>query len=130
MQSGLISARNVKWGGRLPAVGTVVELITRATAGTDGGGSIYCPVVEFTVPSGEKISFTSDFGSLPAMHKIGQSVKIRYDTVDPQKAEIDSAMNIWLVPLILVFMGLLACCLAVAFLGVHALGISPPYPGR
>jgi hypothetical protein len=105
---------------RVAAAGTVVELTTRAT--TSGRSSIICPVVEFTATSGEKIRFISDFGSRPAGHKVGQSVNVRYDTDDPQKAEIDSAMNLWLIPLILVFMGVVACCLAVAFLGVYELG--------
>jgi len=109
---------------RVAATGTVVELTTQATA----RGSIICPVVEFTASSGEKIRFTSEFGSRPAGHKIGQSVNIRYDATDPQKAEIESAMNLWLIPLILVFMGAIACCLAVAFLGFYALGLSSSSP--
>jgi len=109
---------------RVAAVGTVVELTTQATA----RGSIICPVVEFTASSGEKIRFTSEFGSRPAGHKIGQSVNIRYDATDPQKVEIESAMNLWRIPLILVFMGAIACCLAVAFLGFYALGLSSSSP--
>jgi hypothetical protein len=105
-----------------PAAGTVVELTSRST--TSGRASIICPVVEFTAPSGEKIRFTSDFGSLPARHQIGQSINVRYDPVDPQKAEVESYMNLWLTPLILVFMGIFACCLAVVFLGVYRLGPS------
>ena len=71
------------------ATGTVVELTTQATA----RGSIICPVVEFTATSGEKVRFTSEFGSRPAGHKVGQSVNVRYDAADPQKAEIESAMK-------------------------------------
>ncbi len=107
---------------RIPATGTVVELVHRSTTG--GRTGIFCPVVEFTVPSGEKIQFTSDFGSRPASHKIGQSVNVRYDPTDPQKAEIESGMTTWLTPLILVFMGTLACCLTVVFLAVYALAPS------
>ena len=109
---------------RVAAVGTVVELTTQVTA----RGSIICPVVEFTASSGEKIRFTSEFGSRPAGHRIGQSVNVRYDAVDPQKAEIESTMNLWLIPLILVFMGAIACCLAIAFLGFYALGLSSSSP--
>ena len=106
---------------RTAATGIVVDLTTQVTQ----RGSIFCPVVEFTVPSGEKIRFTSEFGSRPAGHKIGQSVNVRYDAMDPQKAEIESTMNRWLVPLILVFMGAIACCLAVTFLGFYGIGVSP-----
>ena len=102
---------------RVATTGTVVELITQATQRS----SVLCPVVEFTVPSGEKIRFTSDFGSRPAGHKIGQSVNVRYEAADPQKAEIESTLNRWLVPLIMAFMGVIACCLAVSFLGIYFL---------
>ena len=117
------SQRN-KMEGRVATVGTVVELTMQATT----RGSIFCPVVEFTTLTGEKIRFTSDFGSRPAGHKIGQSVNVRYEAADPQKAEIESIMNLWLVPLILVFMGAVAFCLAVTFLGIYGLGVSPFSP--
>ena len=80
--------------GRVSTTGAVVELAQRTT-----------PVVEFSIPSGEKIKFTSDFGSFPASNKIGDTVKVRYDVADPQKAEVDSSMSVWLAPLILVFAG-------------------------
>ena len=108
-----------KMESRAAVVGTVVELTSRNTA--SGRASIICPVVEFTALSGEKIRFTSDFGTLPASHQVGQSVNVRYEAADPQKAEIDSATNLWLVPLILVFMGIVACCLGVSFLGFYGL---------
>ena len=104
---------------RIATTGTVVELTTQVTA--SGRASMICPVVEFAIPSGEKIRFTSEFGSRPAGHKIGQSVNVRYEVADPQKAEIESTTNRWLVPLIMVFMSIVACCLAVSFLGVYFL---------
>ena len=104
---------------RVMTTGTVVELTDRITA--SGRASIICPVVEFTLPAGEKIRFTSDFGSRPAGHKLGQSVNVRYEAADPQKAEIESTMNRWLVPLIMVFMSVVACCLAISFLAIYFL---------
>ena len=109
-----------KMEDHVAVVGTVVELTTRATARS----SMICPVVEFTAFSGEKIRFTSEFGSRPAGYKVGQSVNVRYDPVDTQNAEIESTMNLWLAPLIFVFMGVIACCLGVAFLGIYGLGAS------
>jgi len=108
---------------RAATTGTVVELTQKATASANG--YILCPVVEFSLPSGEKIKFTSEFGSFPASNKIGDTIKVRYDLTDPQKAEVDSAMSVWLAPLILVFMGLIACCLTVAFLAFYWMGFSP-----
>jgi len=110
-----------KMESRVATVGTVVELITQAGQ----RGSIFCPVVEFTVPAGEQIRFTSALGSRPAGYTIGQSVNVRYEAADPQQAEIESTLNRWLMPLILVFSGVIACCLAVTFLGIYGLGVSP-----
>ncbi len=101
---------------RVLTTGTVVELVQRATTG--GRTGIFCPVVEFSVPPGQRIQFTSDFGSRPASQKVGQTVNVRYDPSDPQKAEIESGMTTWLVPLILVFMGSIACCLTIVFLAI------------
>ena len=106
---------------RVATTGIVVELTTQVTQRS----SIFYPVVEFTTVTGEKIRFTSEFGSRPAEHKIGQSVNIRYEAADPQKAEIESTMNRWLVPLILGFMSVIAGCMGVVFLGFYGLGISP-----
>ena len=111
-----------KMESRLAATGTVVELTSRITA--SGRSTIICPVVEFAIPSGEKIRFTSDFGSRPAGHQVGQSVNVRYDPTDPQKAEIESGMTTWLVPAILAFMGAIACCLTAVFLAVSTLAPS------
>lgn len=105
---------------RVAATGTVVELTRKNTT----RGYILCPVVEFTIPSGETIRFTSEFGSRLAGHTIGQSVAVRYEPADPQKAEIESTMSLWLVPLIMGFMGLIACCLTVVFVGFYWLGLS------
>jgi hypothetical protein len=109
--------------GRAKATGTVVELVSRIT--TSGRASIMCPVVEFTTPSGEQIRFTSDFGSLPARHTVGQSVKVAYDPADPHQAEIDSAANRLIVPIILGFMGILFCCLGTVFVAVFLLARVP-----
>ena len=107
---------------RIAITGIVVELTKHITA--SGRATMICPVVEFTVPSGEKIRFTSEFGSRPASYKIGQNVNVRYDPADPQKAEVESTMNNWMVPLILVFMGAVACCMAIVFLAFY--GLIPP----
>jgi len=111
-----------KMESRAAAVGTVVELTMQQTA--SGRSSMLCPVVEFTVPAGEKIRFTSDFGSRPAGYQVGQNVNVRYDPADPQKAEIESTTTLWLVPLILVFMGFIAGCMTIVFLGYYILGVS------
>ena len=110
-----------KMQSRVPTNGTVVELAERP----GNRSTIFCPIVEFKVPSGETIRFTSEFGSRPASHTVGQVVAVRYDPADPQKAEVESDMSLWVGPLIYGFMGLIACCLSTIFLVVYASGFSP-----
>ena len=112
-----------KMEGGVAVVGTVVEL-TRQSA-VVSRSSMFYPVVEFSAMSGEKVRFVSSFGSRPVGYKVGQSVNVRYDAVDTQKAEIESKMTLWLVPLILVFIGIVACCLTVVFLAFYWMGASP-----
>lgn len=86
-----------------------------------GSLGIYCPVVEFTAPSGENVRFVSEFGSLPASHRVGQSVKVRYDALNTEKAEVDSGASRWLVPAIMIGIGVIFCCFTVFALAVYFL---------
>ena len=103
--------------------GEVIELTREIT--DPGSPGAYYPVVAFTLPSGEAITFTSDFGSSPASHKVGQRVIARYDPDEPQNAEIASAMSKWLLPGILAFIGVIVCCLSVFLIPFFWLTYSP-----
>ncbi len=86
------------------ATGTVVDLVKRVI--NPGSGGVYCPVVEFTTPAGQSVRFESQFGTMPATHQVGQTVAVRYEVADPQKAEVDSTTSRWLVPGCTMGMGL------------------------
>ena len=86
------------------ASGTVVDLVKRVI--NPGSGGVYCPVVEFTTATGQAVRFESQFGTMPATHQVGQTVAVRYEVADPQKAEVDSATSRWLVPGCTMGMGL------------------------
>jgi hypothetical protein len=59
---------------------------------------VYCPTIEFTTLSGESVRFESSYGTMPASHKIGQSINVKYDQKDPRKAEVESSFVKWLYP--------------------------------
>ena len=90
--------------GHVAATGTVVDLVKRII--NPGSGGVYCPVVEFTTGTGQAVRFESDFGTMPATHRVGQTIAIKYDPADPQKAEVDSATSRWFVPGCMAGMGL------------------------
>ncbi len=92
------SARNVS------ATGTVVDLVKRVV--NPGSAGVYCPVVDFATSTGQAVRFESEFGTMPATHRLGQKIAVRYDPANPQKAEVDSATSRWLVPGCMIGMGL------------------------
>lgn len=96
--------------------GTVVAV--QKQAGNPGSGGIYCPTVEFTTISGEVVRFESSFGTMPASHKVGQVVKVRYDPQQPHTAEIDSGLSNWFVPGCLLVFAMGAFFFSLMFLGL------------
>ena len=99
---------------RVSVQGTVVGL--ERSAMRPGSGGVYCPVVEFQSPDGRTIRFESAFGTMPASHKVGQSVTVLYNPSNPQEAEVSSAVSRYLYPGIMAFIGLVALCLGASFL--------------
>lgn len=95
--------------------GVVTELVRV----TGQRSYLYVPVVQFETASKQAVSFQSSVGGMPARHSVGQQVKVVYDPGNPQKAEIDSAMSLWLVPSCMLGMGLvftlLGLCLSAMF---------------
>lgn len=107
------------------ATGTVVDLVKRVfSAGSSG---VYCPVVDFTTAAGQLIRFESQFGTMPATHRVGQSIAVRYDPANPQKAEVDSATANWFVPGCTIAMGLLFLVMGLIFvvIGIVVLANQP-----
>lgn len=99
---------------RVAATGIVVDLVTRVV--NPGSAGIYCPTVDFTTAAGQTVRFQSEFGTMPASQPVGQSVAVRYDPNDPQKAEVDSAASRWLVPGCMIGMGVLFLGMGLVFM--------------
>jgi hypothetical protein len=116
--SGAVAAvKEARKSGRgVAATGTVVELVKRVF--NPGSAGVYCPVVDFSTATGQIVRFQSDFGTMPASHQVGQSVAVRYDPTDPQKAEVDSATANWFVPGCTIAMGLMFLVMGLVFMVV------------
>ena len=67
----------------------------------------YVPVVEFRDANGRAVRFTDPNGSLPPDYASGDRVDVAFDPSDPTRARITSWKRLWLVPTILVVVGLL-----------------------
>jgi hypothetical protein len=105
-----------KFAERASTTGVVLSLEMRSNTASQNGGVMYCPVVEFKTIQGEMIQFQSEFGTMPAGHQVGQTVKVSYNPLDPQKAEIDSTINRTINSLVFGFMGLILLCMGLFFL--------------
>lgn len=99
--------------------GVVVALQKQVfNAGTSG---VYCPTIEFTTASGEIICFESSYGTMPASHKVGQTVNVLYDPKNPNSAEIDSSISNWFASGCLMILALGAFLFSAMSLGLFFL---------
>ncbi len=97
-----------------PATGTVVNLVKKPFS--PGSAGVYCPVVQFFTNTGQQTQFESDFGTMPASHRVGQTVAVRYDPANPQTAEVDSATANWFVPGCTIVMGVVFLAMGLVFM--------------
>ena len=95
------------------ATGTVVDLASRIGR----SGHLYHPVVEFRTPDGETVKFESEFGSMPASQKVGNTVSVRYNPANPSDAGVDSGLTKWTTLGIAGLLAAIILCLGLAFLG-------------
>jgi len=82
----------------LTTTGTVIRL----DESSGDGGTTYSPVFQYEV-NGQIYEFESQNASSPPTHRVGEQDTIYYDPANPQNAQIDSFMDMWLAP------GLLLC---------------------
>ncbi len=73
------------------ADGTVVELLKRRTV----EGDITVPLIAFTAPSGDRVSFTSATKPTGAPLYINAPIKVLYRLDNPQEALIDTSARRW-----------------------------------
>lgn len=89
----------------MTTVGVVVELVEETRSGRDGNETYFYPVVRFQPASGDEIQFRSNVGSNPAGYRQGEQVPVLYDPAQPAEARIRSFFQLWLLPLVLGFIG-------------------------
>ena len=107
----VVALRTAQWIMRTQiASGTVVR--TELSVDDEGGKAWY-PVVEYATVAGAKVQFRSSVGSGSTAWKPGDAVQVRYDPADPQNAAIDRWFYLFLVPLVLVFIGVIFAGIAI-----------------
>ncbi len=83
--------------------GSVIEMLR--VRDMDNTGYLFAPVVRFKTVEGKSVEFESSFRSNPPAYRTGQSVSVLYDPDEPRSAAIRGFFSLWLMPLILGFIG-------------------------
>ncbi len=76
------------------------------------------PVVRFLTVTGEEIRFTGGFGTNFGSWPVGQPVTVRYDPHKPANARIQSLVQLWFLPVLLGFLGVLFTIVGVVLMVV------------
>ena len=101
------------------AQGTVIRMVY--SSDSDGGGG-YSPVYTFRTMSGQVIEVTDRMSSNPPQFKEGQIVDVLYDPENPNRARINKWLNLYFVPLLLGFLGLVFGGIGIAVYIASTLG--------
>jgi hypothetical protein len=83
--------------------GSVIEMVRMRDS--DNTGYLFAPVVRFKTAEGNTVEFESGLRSNPPAYRTGQAVSVLYDPDEPRSAAIRGFFSLWLMPLILGFIG-------------------------
>jgi hypothetical protein len=83
--------------------GKVIEMVRMRDS--DNTGYLFAPVVRFKTVEGNTVEFESGLRSNPPAYRTGQTVSVFYDPDEPRSAAIKGFFSLWLMPMILGFIG-------------------------
>ena len=108
------------------AEGTVIEHSRHSiNDNKNRSAPVYYPVVQYKTAEGKAEEFISSTGSNPPDYDVGDKVKVFYDPLKPKHAKINYFVDIWLLPLILGFIGTIFTTLGSLF-WYFFLRLAPP----
>jgi hypothetical protein len=86
----------------------VTGTVTDVSRETDSEGEVlFYPVVRFTTAEGRTLEFRSSTGS-SSPPQPGDRVEVLYDPDDPQDARLSGFFDVWLLPIVFGFIGVVA----------------------
>ncbi len=91
--------------------GTVIRIDQKTETSHDSNGThtstTYRPVVSYALQDGEEKEYASNTWRSPNPFKVGQTVEMIYDPVDASKVAINTAGEMYLMPLLMAGFGLI-----------------------
>lgn len=106
--------------------GTVINFIRRSSTSnrtTSSRGYVYYPVIKFTPPSGDPITFESNSGSSSPEFRLGEQVEVLYNPKKTDSPMINSSFSLWFLPVMFTGMGSL-------FLVIGGVALFNSFPRR
>jgi hypothetical protein len=93
------------------AQGTVTKMVEQS-------GNNYYPVYTFQDSQGNRHEIYSSWGSNPPAYKIGDTVSVIYPPNNPEQAEIDDFLHLWLFMAMLTAFGFFDLLIGLVLLGI------------
>jgi hypothetical protein len=95
----------------LEVEGVVVELVRMRDS--EDKGYVFSPIVRFETADGGTHEFQSGLRTYPPAYRTGEVVSVVYDPAVPDAAMIRSLLSLWLMPIILSFIGTIFCAIGI-----------------
>ena len=96
--------------------GKVIEMVR--IRNRDDAGYMFAPLVRFQTTDGRNIEFESSLSSNPPLYHTGQTVSVLYDPGEPQSAAIRGVFSLWLIPMVLGFIGSIFTAVGIAMVAM------------
>jgi len=97
--------------------------ITQMVYGSDSEGGGYTPVFRFRTLEGQEVEVSGNIRTNPPQFKVGETIEVLYDPQNPGKARIKKGFNLYFVPALLGFLGLVFGCIGIGSLIASWLGM-------
>jgi hypothetical protein len=94
----------------LEVEGVVVELVRMRDSEE---GYVFSPIVRFETADGGTHELQSGLRTYPPAYRTGEVVSVVYDPSVPDAAMIRSLLSLWVVPIILSFIGTIFCAIGI-----------------
>jgi hypothetical protein len=93
--------------------------VVRVEEHKDSEGDItYAPVVQFRTSEGTVHEIEPDISTGTPRHQVGQTLPVRYDPGEPEKARITTGLYNWFAPLLLWGIAVMCAAVGLVFLSL------------
>jgi hypothetical protein len=100
----------------LEVQGVVIEMVRMRDS--EDKGYLFSPIVRFETADGRTHEFQSGLRTNPPAYRTGEVVSVVYDPAVPGAATIRGVLSLWLMPIILAFIGTIFIAIGAAMIAM------------